>query len=434
MRRASALFLFALASTLLASCSPSSRDTGSAQFAVSARQALFADISRVAVTSSADDIPSVTVDLAPSNNVWGGFIGDIPAGNDRSFHAQAFNASGTLLFEGSASGVTISGDETTLVAITLQQVNPPPPFENEAPLTDSLVASSTTVAMGGSISLVATAHDPNPGDSLSYAWSSTAGTFSAPPALSTSWTAPATSGIQTLTFTVTDNGGLVSTVTLAVNVTVAGGEGEARLDISFNSAPIVTAMSASPTQVAVERMTSVSVVASDPDGDSLSYSWRATCAGSWANATSNSTEFTPLELPAGECNNCRLTVSVTDGRGGQTTGTVALCVSNTPPINHFPPVVIRSYRSSDTASAGQVLTYEVVASDPEGSALTFSWQASTGSLGAASNTASSSRVLWTAPGCVEADSTPTVTATVTNAFGLSDSVSFSVAVSEVCPK
>jgi hypothetical protein len=108
-------------------------------------------------------------------------------------------------------------------------------------------------------------------------------------------------------------------------------------------------------------------------------------------------------------------------------------VSNTPPINHFPPVIVRSYRSSDTASAGQVLTYEVVASDPEGSALTFSWQASTGSLGAASNTANSSRLLWTAPGCVEADSTPTVTATVTNAFGLSDSVSFSVAVSETCP-
>jgi hypothetical protein len=171
MRRASALFVFALASALLASCSAPSPDTGSAQFAVSVRQALAAGISRVAVTSSADGIPSVTVDLAPSNGVWGGIIGNIPAGTNRSFHAQAFNASGTLLFEGFATGVTISANQTTLVAITLQQVNPPPPFENEAPIIDSLVASSTSVAVGGSVSLVATAHDPNPGDSLSYAWS-----------------------------------------------------------------------------------------------------------------------------------------------------------------------------------------------------------------------------------------------------------------------
>ncbi|EPX59692.1 High-affinity leucine-specific transport system, periplasmic binding protein LivK [Cystobacter fuscus DSM 2262] len=397
------------------------------------RQELATNISRVSVTSSSADIPSVSVDLALTNGVWGGTIGNIPAGSNRSFHAQAFNTLGALLFEGYASGITITSGQRTLVAITLQQVNPPPPFQNEAPLIGSLVASSTTVAPGGSISLVATAYDPNPDNTLTYAWNATAGTFSAPTALSTSWTAPATTGIQTLTFTVTDSGGMASNLSLAVNVTQSGGQGDAQINISFNSVPTVSVMSATPTQLAPGRTTALSVSASDPDGDGLSYAWSATCAGSWVNTSSSSAEFTPSELPAGVCNNCQLTVTVSDGRGGQTSGTVSLCISNTPPINHFAPVIVRSYSSSDTATPGQVLTYEVTASDPENSALTFSWSTNTGSLGPPANTASNSRITWTALSCVSAGVSPTITATVTNAFNLTTTKSFSVAGMPTCP-
>ncbi|WP_375758441.1 kelch repeat-containing protein [Corallococcus exercitus] len=429
MKKAFTPWMFALAVALLAGCSDSSRNTRPVRFAVSVSQALASDIARVSVTSSAADIPSVTVDLAPTHGVWGGIIGNIPAGSNRSFLAQAFDSSGTLRFEGSATGVTITANQSTLVAITLQQLHPPPPFDNEAPLIDSLVASATSVPAGDSISLTATAHDPNPGDALSYAWSATAGAFSAPSAASTSWAAPASTGIQTLTLTVTDSRGLSSSVVLTVNVT-SGGEGDAELSICFNSSPVVTALSASPTQLAVGQTTSVSTSASDPDGDSLSYAWSASCAGTWAQASSRSARFTPSELPAGSCNNCRLTVTVSDGRGGQTTGTVALCVSDTPPANHFNPVIIRSYRSSDTASPGQELTYEVVASDPEGSALTFSWEANTGTLGTPASDASRSRVTWTAPSC--ASTPPSITATVTNAFHLTDTRTFTVTGLPAC--
>ena len=424
--------MLGLTLALLAGCSDSSSNTGAARFAVSVPQALASTISRVSVTSSATDIPSVTVDLAPTQGVWGGIIGNIPAGPNRSFLAQAFDSSGTRLFQGSASGVTLSADQTVLVAITLQQVNPPPPFDNEAPLIDSLVASSTSVPLGSAISLVATAHDPNPGDTLSYVWTATAGSFSSPSAASTSWTAPLSTGIQTLTFTVRDSRGLSSSILLAVNVTPSGAEGEAQLSISFNSSPRVASLSATPTQLAVGQPTSVSALASDPDGDSLSYAWSATCAGTWANASSSAAQFTPSLLPAGACNNCRLTVSVSDGRGGQTTGTVALCIRDSPPSPHLPPVILRSYRSSDTATAGQVLTYEVAASDPEGSALTFSWNADTGSLGTPANGAFSSRVTWTAPSCVSASTPPAITVTVTNAFNLTATRSFSVTGLPTC--
>ncbi|MBM7116094.1 kelch repeat-containing protein [Archangium primigenium] len=424
MTKAPAHLLLVLACVLSASCG--SPDTGSAQFAVSVRQELATAISRVSITSSAADFPSITQDLALTAGSWSGTIGNIPAGYNRSFLAQAFDSSGTKLFEGSVSDITIYASKMTAVAIILQQFGPPPPFQNEAPVIDSLVASSTTTVAGGSISLVATAHDPNTGDTSSYAWTATAGTFSMPTALSSSWTAPKTTGLQRLTFTVTDSGGLSSKVTLVVNVTYADGEGEAKLDLSFNSSPSISAMSATPTQLPVGQRSIVSASVSDPDGDSLSYAWSASCAGSWDNASSPTAQFTPSELPAGTCNNCRLTVKISDGRGGSNSGTVALCVSNTSQINHLNPVIVRSYRSSDTATAAQVLTYEVDANDPEGSALTFSWTANTGTIGTPSNSSSSSRVTWTAPSCVSPSTSPTIVATVTNGFNLTATRSFSV--------
>ncbi|MHA7630180.1 Kelch repeat-containing protein [Corallococcus sp. M7] len=423
MKKAFTPLVLALAVSLLASCSDSSKDTGTVRFAVSTNQALAPDILFVLVTSGGPDIPALTTELTATNGVWGGIIGNIPAGSDRIFVAQAFNSSGDLAYEGIATGVTITANQSTLVAITLQQLNPPPPFDNEAPVIDSLVASATSVAAGGTLSLTATAHDPNPGDTLSYAWSATAGSFSDSSAAATSWTAPAATGIQTLTLTVTDSRGLSSSVALAVNVTVDG-EGEAELSISFNSFPMVAAISAMPTNLAVGQTTTVSASASDPDGDSLSYAWSASCAGTWDQASSSSARFTPSALPAGACNNCRLTVTVSDGRGGANTGTVALCVSDTPPANHFAPVIIRSYRSADTATSGQEFAYEVWASDPEGSALTFSWEATAGWLDAPFTGAFSSRVTWTAPSCGSAP--PSITVTVTNAFQLSTTRTFTV--------
>ncbi|ATB39526.1 branched-chain amino acid ABC transporter substrate-binding protein [Cystobacter fuscus] len=263
---------------------------------------------------------------------------------------------------------------------------------------------------GGSLHLVASAHDPNPGDILSHDWTATAGSFSSPSEASTSWTAPASAGVQSLTLTVTDSRGLSSRVVLTIQVSLNGGTGEAQLSIAFNSSPRVASLTASPTRIPVGQTTSVSISASDPDGDSLSYAWSASCAGSWTNASSSSARFTPSLLPAGACNNCRLTVLVSDGHGGLNTGTVALCISNTPPSPSFPPEILRTYRSSDSATPGQVLTYEVVASDPQGSDLSFYWEASTGVLDPPSRDAFRSRVTWTAPSCVSDGTPPSITA------------------------
>ncbi|RKG81634.1 kelch-like protein [Corallococcus sp. CA049B] len=431
MKRAGLHLMLALAAALLAGCGATAGDTGTARFSVSAPQSLSSTIARVAVASGGPDIRTVWVDLAPTNGVWGGTIGNIPAGTGRAFAARAYDASGTLLFSGSADGVSILANQTTLVAITLQQVNPPPPFDNEAPIIDFVAANPSTVAAGGTVSLFSSAHDPNPEDTISYTWSATAGSISSPSERATTWTAPTSTGIQTLTLTVTDSRGLASSALLVVNV-LPEGEGEAELSISFNSAPEVSSLDAAPTRLVVGQPTSVSVTASDPDGDTLAYAWSASCAGTWTDASTSAARFTPSLAPAKACNNCRLSVSVSDGRGGHNTGTVALCVTSTPPAQHLEPVILRSYRSSDTAIPGQKLTYEVAAMDPQGSALTFAWGAAGGELGPPTEDGSHSRITWTAPSCVSASSPPFVIIVVINAFNLTATRRFPVTGLPIC--
>ncbi len=176
--------VLALALALLVGCNPSSSSsvpaTGSMRMAVSVHQVLPVDVSRVTVTVSGADMAPLSVDLVITEGAWGGVIGDIPAGPGRAFLAQAFTASNALRYEGRAENVTVSANATGLVSLTLQEVDAPPPLNNEAPVVDSLVADFAFVAPGGTVFLAVSAHDPNAGDSVSFAWSAPAGTFSAP--------------------------------------------------------------------------------------------------------------------------------------------------------------------------------------------------------------------------------------------------------------
>ncbi|KFE71275.1 Kelch repeat-containing protein [Hyalangium minutum] len=432
MKTLSRHLFWVLALALLASCSASSPAPGAAQFAVSLPQALSSsDVTRIRVTVSASDMEALSVELAKSNGAWGGLIGNLPAGANRSFLAQAFDSSGALLFQGQTSGVSIAPNQTTAVALTLQQVSAPPPYGNEAPIIDSLVASSTSVLTGGALSLTATVHDPNPGDTLTLNWTASGGSFSAPSALDTSWTAPASAGIQTLILTVTDSQGAAVSVSLAVNVSSAS-TGNAALNISFNLWPTVSRVSASLSRLDAGQSTTVSVLASDGDGDGLSYQWTSSCPGTWTDASFSTASFVPSSVPAGACNNCQLTVTVQDSRGGQTTGSLALCVASAS-MERFPPRISHLYQSATSTAPGQTVTFEVTALDPQASSLTFTWSATTGSLGTPVNGASSSHVTWTAPSCASGGMTPGITATVTNAFHLSATQNFRVEGVPACP-
>ncbi|WP_375769137.1 kelch-like protein [Archangium gephyra] len=399
--------------------------TGSVQLVGSLQQALAtSDVTRVAVTVTAADMVPLSAELVKTGGHWSGTLGRVPAGADRTFRAEAFGAEGTKLFTGSATGITITPGRTALVAITLQETAARPPFENAVPIIDALVASASSASPGESVTLRATAHDPNPTDALTYAWTATAGTLGSASSATTTWTAPEATAPVTLKLTVTDPHGSSATVSLSLKV--RGASGGADVDVTLNTWPLVARIVATPSRVNVGEATTVVATASDADGDALAYRWSASgCTGSWTGETSATARFTPDAVPPGGACDCRLGVTVEDGRGGQALGTLAMCVGE-PPVPLFAPEVVSTFQSASTAPAGGTVTLRVEAEDPQGSALAFSWAASAGTLGTPASSATRSEVVWTAPGCVLGGGSVTLTATVRNALGLSTSTPFTV--------
>lgn len=412
-----------VAALLMAGCSSTSAPPqesgpeGSARFVVAMQQALGAeDVVRVEVTLDAFDITPNTIPLEASGQVWSGTMSSIRAGVDRRFHAEAFDAAGNKIYDGEVDGVTIEDGQTVQVNILAQQVNAPPPFENEAPVIDSIVVSRPSIEPGSSITLQAAAHDPNPGDTLTYAWTATDGTFSDASSLDSSWTAPATNGNVTLTFTATDQIGTSAAISFVIQVEVVG-RGNADVTVSFNSWPVVSTINANTTQVPVGQSITATAVAEDPDtaAGSLSYSWVATCTGTWAGGNTASGQFTPTQRPGNAtCNNCELTVTVRDGRGGVNTGKLAICVGSiaTP---SFPPQIASVYQATTGVTENSSgVRLRINATETQNRLLTYSWSTNIGTLGTpTSNTSgTTSEVLWAAPSCLRNGVTPTVTVRV----------------------
>jgi hypothetical protein len=424
-RRAASLAALLLAVGTLSAC------TGGTNAELGARAELkvmlpqelaSADVAQVSVEVSGPGIPlPLVADLARNGNAWQGAITNIPAGTDRRFTATAFSASGTALYKGQSAATPIAAGSTVSVALTLQPVEPPVPYENEAPIIDSLVVSANVVVPGGSIQLTATAHDNNTNDTLSFAWTGTAGSFSAATAPATSWTAPATQGVQVLKLEVTDNRGASATMSFEVSVQNANATGNAEVTVGFNSWPSLSGMRASPSVLALNGTTVLSVTATDADGDTVAYAWSSNCRGTFNNPAVASPAFTLQTLPPE--GRCSFTVQLSDGRGGTHQGKLGLKAGNAAQPN-VAPRVLSTFKSAEQANGGQQVTVGLTAQDPEGTPLAFAWSAPLGSLQAPRSTSTSSEVDWVAPACFDA---PVVlTATITDATGVSTAQKFSI--------
>lgn len=407
---------------------PPSEDVGAARLVVAVRQGVTtSDVQRVDLTVEGPDQPELTVQLAQEGAVWTGLLSQLPAGTGRRFRAFAYDATSRLLFRGEAADVTITAHQTVQVNILLQQVDPPPDFENAGPVITSLVVSRSSVEPGGFVDMRATADDPNTGDVLTYAWTATAGTFSTPSALSSRWTAPMAEGSQTVTLTVTDPLGASTAVSFAILVAGAG-TGEAEVSGQFNSWPRVVSMTGFPTQVVPGQSIGVSAqgVDSDDAAANLHYAWTASCVGTWTDEGTANARFTPTQLPArSSCANCQLTVRVTDGRGGEGLGHLGICVG-APVTPNALPRITDATQSATTVGPGGTVRFTVRAMDPEGTALGFAWEAPVGTLGTPVSSANDSEVTWTAPACIDGQAAPVVRARVTDAEGLEALRSFTL--------
>jgi hypothetical protein len=425
-RRAASLAFTVLAVGVLAACGGSGSPEQGARAEIKAMfsQELSAgDVARVHVEVRGPGIPTpIGMDLSLVGSTWQGTLADIPAGLDRLFEARAYDAASALLYSGQAGPIPINPGSTVSLAILLQQVNRPPPFQNVAPTIDSVVVSANQVSPGGTVTLTATAHDDNPEDTITFAWTATAGSFSAPSAATTSWVAPATEGVQVLQLEVTDSKGTSARMSIDISVQRPGSSGSAAVTVGFNTWPSVTAMLAAPSVLTPNVASQIAAVASDPDGDSLNYFWSSDCPGFFENGHLATPVFTVFGQPSFG-NHCTLYVSVSDGRGGQDSGTLSLLFGPAPRAN-VAPQVDSTFKSSEQAGGNEVVTVGLTAHDPESTSLSFSWSASHGSILSTRGTRTSSEADWRAPACLEGP--VIITAIISDAGGATTRQQFSI--------
>lgn len=363
-------------------------------------------------------------------------------------------------FESAAAvPVSVAVKTTSSVALTLQQnlvLHPPARTDDRAPTVDSLVASAQVVDSADPtalVSLAATASDPDGvADLASFAWTASyapplaagalPGVFSAPTALATTWAPPAGyEGVATLTFSATDRAGARAALGLAVHVSRGSGTGSVAFSVDVNNFPDLGPVVASNGQPVPGERVGVSVVASDPDGDPLTFAWSdGGCGGAFDAAGAASTTWT---APAA-ATTCTLSVSVSDGRGGANGSSLRVSVSDRG-ATVGPEFVFASQSPGNPAPAAGPLWFRVEAVEPTADPAaprpvsSYAWASSAGGSFVPETAGDPSWVRWTpglacaAPGTVSATVTVTAAGSTLDALGNPSRSSFTFAVDLVCP-
>ena len=139
-----------------------------------------------------------------------------------------------------------------------------------------------------------------------------------------------------------------------------------------NTAPVITALSASPASILETATSTITATASDADGDGLSYAWGS--SGGGVSGSGASVTFTPPDVAAQTV--FEVWVSVSDGNGGSAADTVSVTVDavNTAPVitalSAVPALILETATSTVTATA----------SDADGDGLSYAWGSSGGGV------------------------------------------------------
>ncbi|MCK5124380.1 MAG: PKD domain-containing protein, partial [Dehalococcoidia bacterium] len=181
-----------------------------------------------------------------------------------------------------------------------------------------------------------------------------------------------------------------------------------------NHPPAIASLEAEPERVLPSESCQIVCTASDRDGDELSYGWSA--SGGEVNGEGSVVTWTAPDS-AGSYD---VTVTVTDGRGGEVMGDVTIRVRA-----NEPPTITSLAADADWSTPLGTIQVTCTASDPDGDELSYEWSSSGGSI-----TGTGPEVTWTAP---EEAGTYQVTAVVKDGYGAEDTKSVVLSVATGTP-
>jgi uncharacterized protein (TIGR03382 family) len=222
--------------------------------------------------------------------------------------AWAFDKSGKLLWKGTGGQVT-QALITGWIAAGGGANNPP----NANAGADQAVNQGATVSLSG-----AGSSDPD-GDTLTYAWTKTAGpsiTIQNPTSVSPSFVAPSVGAPTVITIRLTVSDG-------------KGGTDQDTVDITVNPGPLPPNANAGPMQGAMfnVNVTLNASASTDPNGDTLTFSW--TQLSGTAVTLTNPNTATPSFTTPGVPDLLVFQVTVSDPGGLSDTATVTIHVNAT---------------------------------------------------------------------------------------------------------
>ena len=181
-----------------------------------------------------------------------------------------------------------------------------------------------------------------------------------------------------------------------------------------NHPPVITNLKAEPEAVSPSGVCHIECIASDQDGDELSYEW-------FARDGDISGDGAAVNWSAPESEGIyNITVEVTDGNGGEVTDSITITVR----ANH-PPTITSIIADKDWVTPLGSCHIRCNAEDPDGDELSYEWSASGGDIFGTGLV-----ITWTVP---EAVGLHNITVVVTDGYGGEDTRSLTVSVSQNPP-
>jgi hypothetical protein len=197
--------------------------------------------------------------------------------------------------------------------------------------------------------------------------------------------------------------GIASLAILAIIVFLLSG------CVSINHLPVITSLKAEPELVAALGSCRIECIASDEDGDELSYEWLPS-----GGSTDGDGAVVAWDAPESG-GTYDIMVKVSDGNGQEVSDSISVSVR----VNH-PPIITALTADPNPVVPSSSCQLRCVSEDADGDDLTYEWAREGGDI-----SGEGSEVTWTAPGAV---GTYTVTVVVTDGLGGESSSSLSINV------